>query len=67
MPVDCSQHRQLLIQLNRPPGKKNVQSITPTSMIEASGTQYFKQVAITWSMRSRGSVQRSHIMNMTPT
>ena len=38
----------------------------PTSMIEAKGTQYFKQVVITWSMRSRGSVQRSHIMKITP-
>ena len=36
-------------------------------MAEASGTQYFKQVVITWSIRSRGSVQRSHIMNVTPT
>ena len=70
VPVDCF-HRhiltQLKTQLQRPPGKKNIQSMTPASMIEASGTQYFRQVVITWSMRSRGSVQRSHIMNITPT
>ena len=28
--------------------------------------QYFKQVVITWSIRSRGSVQRTHIMTVTP-
>ena len=64
-------HRHILTQpktqLQRPPGKKNIQSMTPASMIEASGTQYFRQVVITWSIRSRGSVQRSHIMNITPT
>jgi hypothetical protein len=28
--------------------------------------QYFKQVVITWSIRSRGNVQRTHIMTTTP-
>ncbi len=49
-----------------PPRTTNIESIAPTSMIEASGTQYFRQVVITWSMRSRGSVQRSQIMKITP-
>ena len=31
-------------------------------MTAAIGVQYFKQVFITWSIRSRGSVQRTHIM-----
>ena len=35
-------------------------------MAAASGTQYFRQVVITWSIRSRGSVQRSQIMTITP-
>jgi len=35
-------------------------------MAEAIGTQYFRQVVITWSIRSRGSVQRSQIMHVTP-
>ena len=45
----------------------SIQSIAPANIAEASGTQYFRQVVITWSIRSRGSVQRSQIMNVTPT
>src|SRR5262249_52666886 len=30
------------------------------------GRKYFKQVIMTWSMRSRGKVQRTHIMTNTP-
>jgi len=36
-------------------------------MAAAMGVQYFKQVVITWSIRKTpGSVQRTHIMNVTP-
>ena len=35
-------------------------------MADASGTQYFRQVVITWSIRSRGKVQRIQIMKTTP-
>ena len=38
----------------------------PRKQNEASGTQYFKQVVITWSIRSRGSVQRTQIITITP-
>ena len=61
--------RRRLVRLagsRNPPRRTNIETIVPTSMIEASGTQYFRQVVITWSMRSRGSVQRSHIMKITP-
>ena len=47
-------------------GKQSFHSIAPTKKIAASGTQYLRQVVITWSMRSRGSVQRIHIMTVTP-
>ena len=40
---------------------------TPRNIAAAIGMQYFRQVVITWSIRSRGSVQRTHIMNVTPT
>ena len=36
----------------------------PRNITAAIGTQYFKQVVITWSMRSRGSVQRTHIITV---
>ena len=49
-----------------PPGNTNVHSIAPASIAETKGKQYFKQVVITWSMRKRGSVQRRHIINVTP-
>ena len=35
-------------------------------MIETKGTQYFKQVVITWSILSRGSVQRSQAQAAVP-
>ena len=35
-------------------------------MTAAIGVQYFRQVVITWSIRSRGSVQRTHIITATP-
>ena len=37
-----------------PSGNKNVQTIAPAIIAEASGTQYFRHVAMTWSIRSRG-------------
>ena len=50
-----------------PPGRHSVHSVAPRNIAAAIGVQYFKQVFITWSIRSRGSVQRTHIMNVTPT
>ena len=41
------------------------QTIAPTKQIVASGTQYFRQVVMTWSIRSRGSDQRTHIWRKT--
>ena len=32
---------------------------------QAIGVQYFQQVLITWSIRNRGNVQRTHIMSVT--
>src|SRR4029079_5505756 len=40
--------------------------VTNKNETAAIGTQYFKQVVMTWSMRRRGSVQRTHIMTVTP-
>src|SRR4051794_35261581 len=34
--------------------------------IAARGTQYLRHVVITWSMRRRGKVQRTHIITVTP-
>src|SRR4051812_35247630 len=42
------------------------QIIAPTKQIAASGTQYFRHVVMTWSMRNRGSVHRTHIITVTP-
>src|SRR5205823_1622443 len=39
--------------------------LTPSSSTQLSGSRYFRQVIITWSMRSRGSVQRTHIITKT--
>ena len=39
--------------------------LTPSSRTQLIGTRYFRQVIITWSMRSRGSVQRTHIITKT--
>src|SRR5262245_22338567 len=39
--------------------------LTPNSRAQLIGRRYFRQVIITWSMRSRGSVQRAHIMTKT--
>ena len=53
--------------LNQPPRQSRTANITtPTNITAASGMQYFKQVVITWSIRSRGSVQRTHIITVTP-
>ena len=49
-----------------PPGNANCQSIAPANIAAAIGVQYFRQVVITWSIRSRGSVHRTHIMSNTP-
>ena len=43
-----------------------VHSVAPRNITAAIGVQYFKQVFITWSIRSRGSVQRTHIITVTP-
>ena len=43
------------VGLSRPPRSTKIGVIVPTSMIEASGTQYFRQVVITWSMASRAA------------
>ena len=48
-------------------GSSNVrQASAPTKQTAAIGTQYFQHIVITWSIRSRGSVQRTHIMTVTP-
>src|SRR5687767_8188462 len=39
--------------------------LTPTSSTQLIGTRYFRHVIMTWSMRSRGNVQRTHIMMNT--
>ena len=53
---------------NSPSGQR-VRATTsrPENITAAIGMQYFKQVVITWSIRSRGSVQRTHIITVTPT
>ena len=40
--------------------------MAPKNIAAAIGVQYFKQVVITWSIRNRGNVQRTHIMKITP-
>src|ERR1700736_2045952 len=46
-------------------GRASRHSVTPISSTQLIGNKYFKQVIITWSMRSRGSVQRTHIITNT--
>src|SRR5947209_5277803 len=46
-------------------GKNSRQPLTPTSSTQLIGSKYLRQVIITWSMRSRGSVQRTHIITNT--
>ena len=42
------------------------QNNAPTKQAAAMGTQYFQHVVMTWSIRRRGNVQRTHIMTVTP-
>src|SRR5262249_33319821 len=46
-------------------GTNRCHRLTPSSSTHVSGTRYLMQVIITWSMRSRGSVQRTHIITNT--
>src|SRR5262249_5886818 len=46
--------------------KTNCQMPIPTSSTQLIGSRYFRQTIMTWSIRSRGSVQRTHIMMNTP-
>src|SRR5882724_8527679 len=46
-------------------GSATCHSVTPINSTQLIGSRYFKQVIITWSMRSRGSVQRTHIITNT--
>ena len=39
----------------------------PRNRKQLIGTRYFRQVVITWSIRRRGNVQRSHICTKTRT
>jgi len=39
----------------------------PKSRKQLIGSRYLRHVIITWSMRNRGSVQRTHIMTKTST
>src|SRR5438874_1984936 len=48
-----------------PGGTVICQTLTPSSSTHEIGSRYFRQVIITWSMRSRGSVQRTHIITNT--
>ena len=41
-------------------------AITKVRQSSAPGIRYFQHMVIIWSMRKRGSVQRSQIMPMTP-
>src|SRR5450756_1722512 len=38
---------------------------TPRRLTNVSGTRYFHAIRINWSTRSRGNVQRTHIMIST--
>src|SRR5262245_3198312 len=46
-------------------GTNNSQRQTPNNSTHEIGRKYFRQVIITWSIRSRGSDQRIHIMTNT--
>ena len=46
-------------------GITSCQMVTPMSSTQLIGSRYFKHVIITWSMRSRGNVQRIHIITKT--
>src|SRR5262249_47268331 len=39
---------------------------TPNNSTQLMGRKYFRQVIMTWSIRSRGKVQRTHIITNTP-
>src|SRR5262249_53019072 len=47
------------------PGSATCHRLTPMRRKQLIGSRYFKQVIITWSIRSRGNVQRTHIMTKT--
>ena len=49
-----------------PPGNIATHNDVPTNITQTIGVQYFQQVVITWSIRNRGRVQRTHIMIETP-
>src|SRR5262245_26560619 len=46
-------------------GTNNSHRQTPTSNTQEIGRKYLRHVIITWSMRSRGSDQRIHIITKT--
>src|SRR5262245_50251493 len=48
-----------------PAGTSNCQRQTPTRRMQLIGRKYCRQVSMTWSMRSRGSDQRIHIITKT--
>ena len=47
------------------PGAMSDQVVAPRNRKQLIGTRYFKQVIITWSIRNRGNVHRTHIMMNT--
>ena len=54
------------IKLFRVGQPADCQNSTPRKQIAARGTQYFRHIVITWSIRNRGSVQRTQIITVTP-
>ena len=49
------------------PGRTIASRTRPVTARTLTGRKYFRQVAITWSIRSRGRLHRTHIITSTST
>src|SRR5262249_22542205 len=58
-------HRPAIGYLNHVHASATCHRLTPRSRKQLIGRRYFRHVIITWSIRSRGSVQRTHICTNT--